>query len=99
MYTILSHHTPAQVAAITEINRLAAQAQTMAYEIGLAATNEIMGEARRAAKAQGKNVCDCAPDCGERIICEESGMMGHHFCGYCDIHNKARHKCLCLPDL
>jgi superfamily II DNA or RNA helicase len=50
MYQINSHHTPEQVAAIEEINRLAAIAQASAYRIGLTATNAAMDSDRKAAR-------------------------------------------------
>lgn len=48
----------------------------------------------RAALA-ARPVCDCAPDCAERIACEEIGTLGHMGCGWCEVHDQARHICLC----
>lgn len=42
-------------------------------------------------------VCDCAPDCAERIACPEIGTLGHMGCGWCEEHDQARHICLCQP--
>lgn len=32
-------------------------------------------------------------DCAERAACEEVGTSGHNFCGTCETHQQARHRC------
>lgn len=41
-------------------------------------------------------ICDCAPDCAERIACTTVGDIGHYMCGWCDRHDRARHACGCV---
>lgn len=41
-------------------------------------------------------ICDCAPDCEERINCNTVGAPGHWQCGWCLDHSKACHLCGCL---
>ncbi len=48
------------------------------------------------ALASRRPVCRCAPDCAERIACEETGV-GHAFCGWCETCGVARHNgCRCM---
>lgn len=47
------------------------------------------------ARSAVMKICDCAPDCRERIECEQVGEVGHGQCGWCFDHGKARHICLC----
>lgn len=39
-------------------------------------------------------VCNCAPDCAERIACKRTDL-GHFGCGWCAVHEQARHLCYC----
>lgn len=47
-------------------------------------------------KTEKSLICDCAPDCEERINCSTVGAPGHWQCGWCLGHGKARHLCGCL---